>query len=162
MRGVTAAIVIAAALALATGVSYADPSGHTSEEQTLGSGEPFAPGSSFEQVVEGPGQPRVVRALPGASALGGRGERRKSLAYFAQLTDFQLADEESPARVEFADRGASSAFRPQEAFQPWAIDWSFRQLDQFTAASPVAQAGGARAAMDLALLTGDHADNQHA
>jgi metallophosphoesterase (TIGR03767 family) len=158
--GGCAAALIAAALAVATGVSYAEPSGHTSEEQTLGSGAPIAPGSKFEQVAEGPPQTRVVRTLPGASALAGRTDRRRSLSYFAQLTDFQLVDEESPARVEFADKGANSAFRPQEAFHPWAIDYSFRQLNQFTGASPHAQAGGAHAPMDLALLTGDHADNQ--
>lgn len=158
--GGCAAALIAAALATATGVSYAEPSGHTTEEQTLGSGPPIAPGSKFEQVAEGPPQARVVRTLPGASALAGRADRRHSLSYFAQLTDFQLVDEESPARVEFADKGANSAFRPQEAFHPWAIDYSFRQLNQFTSASPHAQADGARAPMDLALLTGDHADNQ--
>ena len=63
-------------------------------------------------------------------------------------------------RKKIADKGANSAFRPQEAFHPWAIDYSFRQLNQFTGASPHAQAGGARAPMDLAVLTGDHADNQ--
>ena len=160
MRGMAGALAVAFALALATGVSYAEPLGHTSEEQTLGAGPPIFPGSKFEQVVEGPGQPRVVRTLANASALAGRADRRHSLAYFAQLTDFQLVDEESPARVEFADKGANAAFRPQEAFHPWAIDHSFRQLNQFTAASPVTQAGGARAPMDLALLTGDHSDNQ--
>ncbi len=158
--GGCAAALIAAALAAATGVSYAEPSGHTTEEQTLGSGPPIAPGSKFEQVAEGPPQARVVRTLPSASALAGRADRRQSLSYFAQLTDFQLVDEESPARVEFTDKGANSAFRPQEAFHPWAIDYSFRQLNQFTGASPHAQAGGARAPMDLAVLTGDHADNQ--
>ena len=65
MRGVLAAFAIAAALALATGVSYADPSGHTSEEQTLGSGAPIFPGSSFETVAEGPGQPRVFARCRG-------------------------------------------------------------------------------------------------
>src|SRR5215210_661453 len=157
LGGCAAALIAAAGLATATGVSYAHE-GHTTEDHTVQS----LPGPGWQPLVEGPGAARVVRVLPTASALAGRAHRRRSLAYFAQLTDFQLADEESPARVEFADRGAASAFRPQEAFQPWAIDWSFRQLDQFTGASPVAQAGGARAAMDLALLTGDHADNQHA
>jgi 3',5'-cyclic AMP phosphodiesterase CpdA len=160
MRGMTGALAIAVALALATGVSYAEPLGHTTEEQTLGAGPPIFPGSKFEQVVEGPGQPRVVRTLSNASASPSRAARRRSLGYFAQLTDFQLVDEESPARVEFADKGANAAFRPQEAFHPWAIDHSFRQLNQFTGASPVAQAGGTRAPMDLALLTGDHSDNQ--
>ena len=160
MRGVAVGVVIAVTLAVAVGVSYADPLGHTTANHTIQAGPPVAPGSSFETLVEGPGAPRLVRTLPTASALAGRQDRRRSLAYFAQLTDFQLADEESPARVEFADRGANSAFRPQEAFSPWAIDFSFRQLNQFTAASPHVQAGGARAPMDLALVTGDQSDNQ--
>jgi hypothetical protein len=160
LGGCAAALVLTAALAVASGVSYAEPAGHTTEEQTLGSGQPIAPGSKFEQVAEGPGAARVVRALPSAAALAGRTERRRSLTYFAQLTDFQLVDEESPARVEFADKGANSAFRPQEAFHPWAIDYSFQQLNQFTGASPHTQSGGARAPMDLAVLTGDHSDNQ--
>ncbi len=160
MRGVTGALAILFALAFATGVSYAHPLGHTTEDHTTQAGPPIFPGSSFETLVEGPGAPRVVRTLPTASALAGREDRRRSLAYMAQLTDFQLADEESPARVEFVDRGPNSAFRPQEAFEPWAIDYSFRQLNQFTTASPHVQGGGARAPMDLGLLTGDQSDNQ--
>ena len=86
--------------------------------------------------------------------------RRRSLAYFGQLTDFQLADEESPARVEFVDRGRSSAWRPHEALQPQAIDLSLRQMNRFTGASPVPQGDGTRARMNFALLTGDQSDNQ--
>jgi hypothetical protein len=149
----------AGALALVAGVSYAHE-GHTTEDHTVQSGPPIFPGSSFETLVEGPPAVRVVRTLRSASALAGRTDRRRSLAYFAQLTDFQLADEESPARVEFVDRGAAPAYRPQEGFDAWAIDYSFRQLDQFTPASPHTQAGGARAPMDLALVTGDQSDNQ--
>ena len=160
MRGVTLALLLAVGLAVPTGVSYAHEFGHTTEDHTARAGDPLFPGSTFETVVEGPGQPRVVRALPNASSIAGRPERRLSLAYFAQLTDFQLVDEESPARVEFVDKGPSSAFRPHEAFHPWAIDYSFRQLNQFTPASPHVQAGGVRAPMDLGLLTGDQSDNQ--
>jgi hypothetical protein len=156
MRGVAAALAFALALAVATGVSYGQSPGQTTEDQTVQT----APGEGFTPLVAGPGSARVVRTLPTASALAGRSGRRASLAYFAQLTDFQLADEESPARVEFVDRGASSAHRPQEAFEPWAIDYSFRRLNQFTAASPHTQAGGARAPMDLAIMTGDQSDNQ--
>ncbi|MGH2762184.1 MAG: hypothetical protein ACRDLD_06345, partial [Thermoleophilaceae bacterium] len=158
MRGLAGALAVLAATAAATGVSYAHPLGHTTEDHTIQAGPPLTP--TFLTLAEGPGAPRVVRALPGVNTLAGRDGRRRSLAYFAQLTDFQLADEESPARVEFVDRGPSSAWRPQEAFHPWAIDYSFRQLNQFTGASPHPQAGGARAAMDLALLTGDQSDNQ--
>ena len=160
LGGCAAALTAAVALAIATGVSYAHPLGHTTEDHTTQAGPPIFPGSSFETLVEGPGAARVVRPLPTASALAGRADRRRSLAYFGQLTDFQLADEESPARVEFVDRGPNSAFRPQEAFHPWAIDYSFRQLNQFTTASPHVQGGGARAPMDLALVTGDQSDNQ--
>ena len=160
LGGCAAALMVSVGLGVATGVSYAEPFGHTTEDQTIVPGAPIFPGSSFEVPVEGPGAPRVVRALPTAPAQAGREDRRQSISYFAQLTDFQLADEESPARVEFVDKGPTSAFRPQEAFHPWAIDYSFRQLNEFTTASPVAQAGGARAPMDHAILTGDHADNQ--
>ncbi len=155
-----AALMLTAGLAAATGVSYAHELGHTTEDHTVQAGPPLFPGSTFETLIEGPGAPRVVRALANTSTLAGRADRRHSLAYLAQLTDFQLADEESPARVEFADKGAASAHRPHEAFHPWGIDYSFRQLNQFTAASPHAQAGGARAPMDLGLITGDQSDNQ--
>ena len=147
-------------LAAATGISYAHPIGHTTEDHTIESGPPLFEGSSFQTLIEGPGRARVVRGMGSAAALAGRESRRTSLAYFAQLTDVQLVDEESPARVEFVDRGPSSAWRPQEAFHPWAIDYSFRQLNAFTPASPHAQAAGARAPMDFGLLTGDQSDNQ--
>jgi len=91
----------------------------------------------------------------------GRERRRRSLAYFSQLTDFQLADEESPARVEFVDSNSvPSAWRPQEAFQPFLIDASIRQINAFAQASPVPQGNGIANAMDFALATGDQADNQ--
>ena len=45
----------------------------------------------------------MVREDGLAAASADRADRRTSLAYFGQLSDFQLADEESPARVEFID-----------------------------------------------------------
>jgi uncharacterized repeat protein (TIGR01451 family) len=96
------------------------------------------------------------------TAQAGRDGRRRSLNYFAQLTDFQLADEESPARVEFADQGdgdVNAAWRPQEALQPFMIEYSLRRVNQFAGASPIPQGDGTRAAMDFALMTGDQADN---
>jgi hypothetical protein len=99
MREVAAVLAVAVALAFVTGASYAHPLGHTTEDHTVQAGPPIFPGSSFETLVEGPGSPRVVRTLTNVSELGGRQDRRRSLVYMAQLTDFQLADEESPARV---------------------------------------------------------------
>jgi metallophosphoesterase (TIGR03767 family) len=104
-----------------------------------------------------------VRELVAGQAQAGREGRRSSLTYFTQLSDFQLADEESPARVEFSDNlleATSSAWRPMEAFGPHTVDAAIRQVNRFAAASPVAQAGGTRASMDFALTTGDNADNQ--
>jgi hypothetical protein len=161
MRGLIGAIVCVVALACATGASYAHELGHTTEDHTLVAAEEPLPGApDFQVFAEGPPAPRIVRELPTASPIAGRANRRLSLAYFAQLTDFQVADEESPARVEFVDRGPNSAHRPHEAFHPWGVDYSFRQINQFTPASPHPQARGVRAPMDLGLLTGDQSDNQ--
>ena len=152
-----------AALAAFSGTSYAHPAGRTSEQVQIVPGPPLDPAKrGFLRLVEGAGSPRVVRTLPGVNAVANRSGRRESLSYFGQLTDFQLADEESPARVEFLDTTppGASATRPQEAFHPAVIDYSIRQLNQFTSRSPHSQRGGGRARMDFALLTGDQSDNQ--
>ncbi len=60
---------------------------------------------------------------------------RRSLIYSAHISDFQLADEESPARVEFLDpfggEVSTSAHRPQEALVPQQIEFTVRQLNRF-------------------------------
>jgi metallophosphoesterase (TIGR03767 family) len=141
-------------------VPAASPDGFTTIERSLVAGAPLDPAKPrFLTVTEGAGWARVTRELATGQAQSGRETRRRSLVYFAQLTDFQMADEESPARVEFSDGTASGAWRPEEAFNPFGVDAAFRQLNRFTAASPVAQGGGTRAQMDFALTTGDNADN---
>lgn len=161
----SAGVVLAVLAAFASGgyAQASSPDGLTTESQSTVAGGPFdvsKPG--FLTLQAGPGWSRVVRELTPGMAQPGREARRASLAYFAQLSDFQLADEESPARVEFGDVLAplSSAWRPQEALNPFSIDYAIRQINNFTNASPVAQAGGARASMDFALTTGDNADSQ--
>ena len=96
-------------------------------------------------------------------AKGGRAARRTSLAYFGQLSDFQLADEESPARVEPLDAVSSqfsAAFRPWESLEPMIDDAMIRQVDSFAGAGPVAAAHGRRPKMDFTIDTGDSADSQ--
>lgn len=159
----TVAVLAAVCAAVATGSSFAQTMGRTTAQGTVVPGPPLDPVKpGFLTLASGPRAPREVRELPRAKAQSRREGRRRSLAYFAHLTDFQLADEESPARQELNApllRGSSS-WRPQEALVPAVIDLSIRQLNHFTAASPSRGAKGRRAAMDFALLTGDQADNQ--
>ena len=145
---------------------FSDTAGHsTLEQQVIGDGS-----SGYQNIPDARarGEPahRARRSAENPASptpRQGRENRRDSLSYFGQLTDFQLADEESPARVEFLDPEpsgfAASAWRPQEALPPFIIDWSIRQMNLFAPASPVQQGDGTRAAMDFALITGDQADN---
>jgi hypothetical protein len=163
--------VIAALAVLLLGVGsaaathlFSNTAGHTTEEQLVA--DDNGTNNGYDTLAtKTPGQSRIVR--DGASesdtsfpnAQSGRDTRRQSLSYFAQLTDFQLADEESPGRVEFLDPGANAAWRPQEALGPFAVEYSLRQVNAFAGASPVQQGDGSRAAMDFALMTGDQADS---
>ena len=118
--------------------------------------------AGYTSLRTGPGQDFVVREGVGATARAERLKKRRSFAYFAQLSDFQLADEESPARVELLDQVASefsSAWRPQEALMPFVIDASIRQVNAHMA-SPVPQGNGKRAQLGYVITTGDNADNQ--
>ena len=159
------AVLLALACAMLTaGGAFAQTLGRTTARTTIVPGPPLDPAKSgfVTLTAGGPAATRVLRELPRAKAQSRRERRRRSRAYFAQLTDFQLADEESPARLELNSpllRG-SSPWRPHEALVPQAIDFSMRQLNHFTSASPDRGAMGRRAAMDFALLTGDQSDNQ--
>ncbi len=86
---------------------------------------------------------------------------RCPLTAFVQLTDFQVVDEESPARVEMLDGtqqapGAAplnAAYRPQEALSTQIVESMVRQVrgvrSSFSGRGP-----------SFAVLTGDNADNQ--
>jgi hypothetical protein len=120
--------------------------------------------SGFRYLHTTAGEPYTVRQDL-TSAQAGRDTRRTSLAYFGQLSDFQLADEESPARVEWLDpfSGAlqlpfNAAWRPWEALEPQIDDAAIRQVDAF-ATSPVPDGNGAHRTMDFTLDTGDSADS---
>ncbi len=93
---------------------------------------PGTPGASgFTPLVDGPGEPTVTDDDLAAPQAGREG-RRRSLVYFAQLSDFQLADEEDPLRVEVLDQANSvfsAAWRPQEALMPFMVDASIRQVN---------------------------------
>jgi metallophosphoesterase (TIGR03767 family) len=158
LRGVTA-VVSASAVVIACGAvsRAADTLDRSTVEQRI------VPNSDpdFRELGLGPGEPYVVRQEGVGTAQGGRDTRRQSLLYFGQLTDFQLADEESPARVEFIDTGPfSAAWRPWEALQPQIDDAMIRQVNAFSDAGPVPAGDGSRPSLDFTIDTGDSADSQ--
>ena len=173
----TGFVLLAGTVAWATHLS-GDVEGHTTVDQTICAQDPSSSNclptgardnTAYYRLRTAPGEPYATRELSAVPvAQPGRAQRRTSLLYFSQLTDFQLADEESPARVEFLDPTADqdpsgfaeSAWRPQEALHPYMIDRMNHQINQFVPASPVSQGNGARAQMQLALTTGDSADSQ--
>jgi metallophosphoesterase (TIGR03767 family) len=158
-RGARAGGLLLALLAgalLAAPAPAATPA--TTSNTTLG-GDPQAAYSKLRLL---PGWKRVVRDDLGAAPRAGRLARRRSLLYFAQLSDFQLADEESPARVEVLDIGGSpftSAWRPQEALEPFTVDQVVRQVNRFDS-SPIRNRTRRHARMALSITTGDSADSQ--
>lgn len=143
--------------------AVSDTAGRTTLEARV---VPVTPSAAFRFLQLGPGEPYTVRQDLGA-AQAGRETRRTSLLYFGQLSDFQLADEESPARVEVIDPLSTplnlpfgAAWRPWEALEPQLTEAMIRQVNEFTAASPVADGSGAHSAMDFTINTGDLADSQ--
>ena len=155
---------LAASLALAAALAAAAPACALTLEKTTTSYATIAgdPGAPYSQLRLGPGWKRVVRDDLGVAARTGRLARRRSLLYFAQLSDFQLADEESTVRAEILDiRGSifTSAWRPQEALEPFAVDEVVQQVNRFDE-SPVRNFKRRRARLALTITTGDSADNQ--
>src|SRR5687767_1715494 len=125
------ASALAGLLLLALAATAAAHNGKTTLDQTITGGDPA---EAFQFLRVGPGEPYAVRSEL-LEPKEGRGRRRVSLAYFGQITDFQLADEESPLRVEFLDPDpsatASAAWRPQEAFVVHEVDQSIRAMNRF-------------------------------
>jgi metallophosphoesterase (TIGR03767 family) len=156
MRRLLSAAAVLGLLALAPATS-ADPTGRSTLRETV------RPGSGgFVPLVEGRGEPYVVRRGGSARAKEKRAARRRSLAFFAQLTDPQIADEMSPARVDFIDPAGGalkSSWRPQEALGLQTFDAIVRNVNA-NRRSPVRGGNGWRARLGFAITTGDLADNQ--
>ena len=108
----------------------------------------------------------VERGDEECSREAGEGEELRlppsaSIINFLQLSDFQVVDEESPARVEWLDatqripglQPFSAAYRPQESLTTQITEAMVRQARN--ARSPVTSAP-----LDLTILTGDNADSQ--
>ena len=163
-RALTRSLLAVAVAALAVaGSALAQPLRQTTAQVQINPGGAFDPAKpGFFALGPVAGQKPYLRELPGARAQSNRAKRRTSRTYFAAINDFQLADEESPARIDSLApvQPNTSAWRPQEALMPQTIDATIRRLNQFTAASPNSGAKGRRARMDMALIGGDNSDNQ--
>jgi metallophosphoesterase (TIGR03767 family) len=157
MRRLLPAAAVLALIALVPAAS-ADPSGRSTLRETVEPGS----GTGFVPLQEAGGEPYIVRRGGSAAAQRGRKARRRSLAFFAQLTDPQIADEMSPARVDFVDPAGgavASSLRPQEALDLQTFDTIVRNVNR-NRRSPIRNANGRRAKLQFALATGDLADNQ--
>jgi metallophosphoesterase (TIGR03767 family) len=153
-RLILACLLVAAGALLAGSSASADPT----LQRTI---EP-AGGSGYRELEDARGERYVVRRGGAARAARARARDRRSLLMFAQLTDPQIADEMSPARVDFADPAGGeikSSWRPQEALGLQVFDQVVRSVNA-NRSSTVRQGNGRRARLDFAITTGDLADNQ--
>src|SRR5215211_8788897 len=147
MRRLLPAAALLALLALAP-ASSADPTGRSTLRETVQPGS----GGGFVPLVPGAGESYVVRRGGSAHAKRRRAAHRRSLAFFAQLTDPQIADEMSPARVDFVDPAGGalkSSHRPQEALGLHTFDAIARNINA-NRRSPVHDRTGRRARLDFA------------
>src|SRR3954447_20358148 len=158
MRRMGTALVLIAALGM-TATAAAAPRDTTVRTIRDTDGDnllEFAPGEDHCVLTLGL-QPSDAACDAGGKPAG----KPDSILNFLQLSDFQIVDEESPARVEFLDTtqrvsGAqpfSAAYRPQESLTTQITEAMVRQARNTT--SPIT---GARLA--LTMLTGDNADSQ--
>jgi len=162
VRPLSVSLATAALLAVVSAAPPATPAAPLEKATTSYATIGGDAGSPYSRLTLRPGWKRVVRDDLGATPRKGRLARRRSLMYFAQLSDFQLADEESPARAEVLDLAKTpftSAWRPQEALEPFTVDEAIRQVNRF-GSSPIRNRTRRRARMALTITTGDSADSQ--
>lgn len=148
---------LAAAVTVVPAVAIADPAGRATTKETI----VRAAGDGFVELRTRPGESHVVRSEI-AKPKSGRAERRRSLLMFAQVTDPQVVDEMSPARIELVDPAGApltAAHRPQETLGAWAFDAVVRNVNA-NRTSTIKPGKGARGKVGFAISTGDLADNQ--
>jgi len=137
----------------------ADPHGRSTLDQTIA----LQARDGLRTPIVGPGARPLVRSSFGSVARAQSPRQRRSLAFFAHLTDAQLADEMSPARLEYQRPGGGflGLWRPHEALGPQTFDQAVRNVNA-NLLSRTPDAAGARAQVQFALVTGDLSDNhQH-
>jgi len=145
---------VLAAFVLATLGAAAPALGASTLERTIA----VQPGTGFRALVPAPGERSLPRVAPGARAVAHRARRRRSLFYFAQLSDLQLVDETSPSRKEYLTSTQDASYRAQEALTVQAGEQLVRSLNRH-GRSPLRTGNGRRARLSATLITGDQTDN---
>ena len=103
----------------------------------------------YHLVEVGPGQPHTKRTDLGADTSAT--DARRSLAWFAHLSDFQLVDDESPTRLAQIDNPVlPGGLRAQEAYLPRAVSAMSRTF---------ARIERDERPYDFGIVTGDCADS---
>lgn len=112
-------------------------------------GEALYRSMGLDALTVGPAQERALRTDLGGAAPPATG--RRSLAWMAHLSDFQVVDDESPIRLAGYDNASvSGGLRAQEAYLPRAISAMNRTFARIERpARPY----------DFAIVTGDCADS---
>ncbi|MDA0169366.1 metallophosphoesterase [Solirubrobacter taibaiensis] len=147
-----------AALLLLAPAAAADPAGKSTTDETIQA----VSGSGYVALQRASGEDHGIRRHPSARAAENRDETRRSLAFFGQLTDPQIADEMSPARVDFLDAAGGqikSSWRPQEAVGLQVFDQVVRNVNA-NRTSEIRDGSGKKAKLGFVVTTGDLADNQ--
>ena len=109
------------------------------------------------RLVQGPGEPHLLRNDLGVVSNGAPADDRLSMAYFMTFTDVHIADEESPTRLAFFDSAEiflgmfGPSFRPNE-------DLTTQRLNTVVRTANRIQADYERD-FDFALILGDSTDN---
>ena len=138
------AALLCAAVACTGGIAQARPA--TTLVQTI------VDKDADGRLEPGPGEDHVRRQELGTkTALA----KPRNLAFFAQLTDTHVIDEESPLRVEFTDKFGgifTSAYRPQEGLSAQVMDEMVEQVRNTN--SPVDGRN-----LEFVMTTGDNTDN---
>jgi metallophosphoesterase (TIGR03767 family) len=137
MSGVKRLALALLPLVLAVGGASAQPTAETNRT--------IVDRNRDNRLEYGPAEPVQARTELAQRGAGGTPTR---LLHFAQMTDTQLVDEESPARVEFVDRIGppyEAAYRPQEGLLPMVLAEEVRAV---RAQRP-----------ELVIVTGDNTDN---
>jgi metallophosphoesterase (TIGR03767 family) len=136
----------------------ADPAGKTTLDETID----IQLGEGFQFLRTEPGEPHAVRKSSLGRLRKDRTKRRRSMLFFGQFTDPQIADEMSPPRLDFLEEAGTPL---QDGNRPWEVagtqlfDQMVRNMNA-NRTSAVKPGSGKAAKLKFAINTGDMADSQ--